>query len=189
VWRELDRVGVAVWRRVALRKGAAGRLRLRTCVESAPDPESRVTLSRELDALGRRRARVQWKLGELELRSLRRAHRILDEELRRAGAGRLETSLGQDGLWPRSTTGGKHHMGTTRMHSDPVRGVVDRHCRVHGISNLFVAGSSVFPTGGWVNPTLTIVALALRLADRLEDVAASLPQELGSPGSGAGARG
>ena len=66
--------------------------------------------------------------------------------------------------------GGKHHMGTTRMHRDPRHGVVDADCRVHGLANLFVAGSSVFPTGGYVNPTLTLVALALRLADHLKVV-------------------
>jgi choline dehydrogenase-like flavoprotein len=60
-----------------------------------------------------------------------------------------------------------HHMGTTRMHSDPKRGVVDGNCRVHGVSNLYIAGSSVFPTSGHANPTLTIVALALRLGDHL----------------------
>jgi choline dehydrogenase-like flavoprotein len=60
-----------------------------------------------------------------------------------------------------------HHVGTTRMHSDPLRGVVDADCRVHGVANLHVAGSSVFPTAGASNPTLTLVALALRLADRL----------------------
>ena len=58
-------------------------------------------------------------------------------------------------------------MGTTRMHVDPAQGVVDADCRVHGIENLFIAGSSVFPTGGYANPTLTIVALAVRLADHL----------------------
>jgi choline dehydrogenase-like flavoprotein len=58
-------------------------------------------------------------------------------------------------------------MGTTRMHDDPKQGVVDRNCRVHGIDNLFVAGSSVFPTGGAANPTLTLLALTLRLADHL----------------------
>jgi choline dehydrogenase-like flavoprotein len=63
---------------------------------------------------------------------------------------------------------GAHHMGTTRMHPDPSRGVVDEDCRVHGTSNLFVGGSSVFPTAGWAPPTLTIVALALRLADHLK---------------------
>ena len=65
-------------------------------------------------------------------------------------------------------SGGKHPTGTTRMDADPRRGVVDEHCRVHSLSNLHVAGSSVFPTAGWANPTLTIVALAIRLADRLK---------------------
>jgi choline dehydrogenase-like flavoprotein len=64
-------------------------------------------------------------------------------------------------------------MGTTRMHIDPKQGVVDENCRVHGISNLFIAGSSIFPTGGYANPTLTIIALALRLADRVKQVMAS----------------
>jgi choline dehydrogenase-like flavoprotein len=65
--------------------------------------------------------------------------------------------------------GARHHMGTTRMHADPRRGVVDADCRVHGITNLYVAGSSVFPTSGAANPTLTIVALALRLALHLQN--------------------
>ena len=58
-------------------------------------------------------------------------------------------------------------MGTTRMHEDPKQGVVDRDARVHGMANLWIAGSSVFPTAGSSNPTLTLVALALRLAARL----------------------
>ena len=61
-----------------------------------------------------------------------------------------------------------HHMGTTRMATSPREGVVDANCRVHGMTNFFVAGSSVFPTSGHANPTLTIVALALRLADHLQ---------------------
>ena len=71
--------------------------------------------------------------------------------------------------WPTSVRGARHHMGTTRMHADPHRGVVDADCRVHGIANLYVAGSSVFPTSGAANPTLTIVALALRLAGHLQN--------------------
>jgi choline dehydrogenase-like flavoprotein len=67
--------------------------------------------------------------------------------------------------------GGSHHMGTTRMSDDPMQGVVDRNCKVHGIDNLFVAGSSVFPTGGFVNPTLTLTALAHRLGDHLREQA------------------
>ena len=81
--------------------------------------------------------------------------------------------------WPVDPTvsnhpiGGYHHMGTTRMSADPALGVVDADCRVHGYGNLYVAGSSVFPTGGWANPTLTILALVLRLAAHLRDPAAA----------------
>jgi choline dehydrogenase-like flavoprotein len=70
--------------------------------------------------------------------------------------------------WPEFVLGGGHHMGTTRMADDPTRGVVDRNCRVHGLDNLYVIGGSVFPTGGAANPTLTIVALTLRLAEHLK---------------------
>ena len=75
----------------------------------------------------------------------------------------------KDFAWPVEMTGGRHHMGTTRMHEDAKRGVVNADGRVHGIENLYVAGSSVFPTSGASNPTLTVVALALRLADHLKE--------------------
>ena len=69
--------------------------------------------------------------------------------------------------WREEVIGGPHHMGTTRMSADPRRGVVDADCRVHSVENLYVAGSSVFATSGYTNPTFTIVCLALRLADTL----------------------
>ena len=85
--------------------------------------------------------------------------------------------------WPTPVYGGYHHMGTTRMHVSPAEGVVDAQCRVHGIANLFVVGSSVFPTGGHANPMLTIVALALRLADRVKAV---MKGRLGDPAASIG---
>ena len=89
---------------------------------------------------------------------------IIGQELGRSGLGRLRIPAGEiEEPWMNN-----HPMGTTRMHSDPKKGVVDENCRVHGISNLFMAGSSVFPTTGFANPTLTIVALAIRLADHLK---------------------
>ena len=75
----------------------------------------------------------------------------------------------KDSSWPSFTGGGWHHMGTTRMHDDPAHGVVDRDCRVHGIDNLYIAGSSVFTTAGSGTPTMTVVALALRLVDHLRE--------------------
>lgn len=86
------------------------------------------------------------------------------EAIESKGLGALiEDPSVDDAGWPSSMEGGKHHMGTTRMHADPKRGVVHPDCGVHAIANLYVADSSVFPTSGYANPTLTIVALALRL--------------------------
>jgi choline dehydrogenase-like flavoprotein len=135
--------------------------------EQAPNPSSRVTLGSEVDVLGLRRVRLDWELGELERRTVRRALEALGRAVGAAGLGRLHSRpLVESGFWP-TVFGGHHHIGTTRMSSDPATGVVDRDCRVHGLGNLYVAGSSVFPTGGFANPTLTIVALSLRLADQL----------------------
>ena len=137
-------------------------------LEQAPNPASRVRLIEQRDALGMPRVQLEWRLSGLDKRSIRRAHELLARELGRAGLGRLQLMLSEDEhRWPPELGGGRHHMGTTRMHRDPARGVVDPDCRVHGVGNLYVAGSSVFPTVGAANPTLTIVALALRLADHL----------------------
>jgi choline dehydrogenase-like flavoprotein len=139
--------------------------------EQAPNPESRVRLASERDALGVPRVRLEWRLSALDKRSLRRGHELLARELGRAGLGRLQLMLSDDDMeWPDDLGGGAHHMGTTRMHADPREGVVDANARVHGVANLFVAGSSVFPTSGAAHPTLTVVALALRLADHLKRI-------------------
>ena len=134
--------------------------------EQAPDPESRVQLGEERDALGSRKAKLTWRLSDLDFDGLRRSCDRLGRELGGQGAVRLRYEDRRERLVER-VLGGNHHMGTTRMHSDPRRGVVDADCRVHGLENLYVAGSSVFPTGGWANPTLTILALSFRLADHL----------------------
>jgi len=97
------------------------------------------------------------------------AQRLLGDELKRSGFGRLKSTISDSpGEWPVDLRGDQHHMGTTRMHRDPRKGVVDENCRVHGTENLFVASSAVFPTGGTFNPTLTILALAVRLADHVK---------------------
>jgi choline dehydrogenase-like flavoprotein len=159
-----------------LSAGAAG-LYLSVRAEQAPNAASRVLLARECDALGIPKLALDWRFGELDKRTLRVAAAQLDAELRFDGAGEVASEAwleeaarpwDTDPLIGSHPIGGYHHMGTTRMHADPARGVVDADCRVHGAPNLFVAGSSVFPTGGWANPTLTILALTLRLAERLE---------------------
>jgi choline dehydrogenase-like flavoprotein len=142
--------------------------------EQAPNPDSRVMLGSARDALGMRRVRVDWRLSPIDRRTVRRTTLLVAEELGRLDLGRVQLSRwlradDDDAAWPRSDLrGGCHHMGTTRMASDPAHGVVDADCRVHGIDNLYIAGSSVFPTGGFMNPTLTLLALALRLAGHLE---------------------
>lgn len=153
--------------RIAGRPMGPHGFRLNTMAEQAPDPGSRVTLGDDRDRFGRPRPRLDWKLSDLDLRSLQRCQDIVDEELRRAGLGRIEFPTPRD-ILPRDVHGGWHHMGTTRMHVDPKRGVVDAEGRVHGVGNLYVAGPSVFPTGGCANPVLTVMALSLRLADHLK---------------------
>ena len=120
--------------------------------------------------MGLRRVETNWRLGELERRTAARFTGYIAAEFARLGIGRcrLEPWL-QDERTPITDALQEtyHHIGTTRMADDPREGVVDRNCAVHGMDNLYVAGSSVFPTAGHANPTLTILALALRLADRL----------------------
>jgi choline dehydrogenase-like flavoprotein len=150
--------------------GSVGTIQLYSRAEQAPNPDCCVSLGSERDALGLNKVRLDWRLTELDKRTIRIANRLIGEELGRLGLGRVQLPpwlLGEDNVWPANQEGGFHHMGTTRMADDPKQGVVDRHCRVHGLSNLYIAGSSVFPTGGYANPTLTLVALALRLADTL----------------------
>lgn len=138
-------------------------------LENAPDPESRVTLYRQRDALGMPRARLRWRFGEHEHRTLDRLIQLLAQELGYSGLGRVRPLVDEpDSPWPSGVRGAWHQMGTTRMHEDPKHGVVDPNGRIHGLGNLFVAGSSVFPTSGYTNPTLTLVALSLRLADHLK---------------------
>lgn len=137
--------------------------------EQAPNPDSRIRLSNATDALGQAKISVDWQLTPLDRHTYRTAATLFGTELARAcgGAFQLEPWLGEDDHASARVRGTAHHIGTTRMADDPRHGVVDRHCRVHGMDNLHIAGSSVFPTGGWAFPTFTIVALSLRLAERL----------------------
>lgn len=145
------------------------RLALRAVLETTPNPASRITLGTRRDHFGMPRVRVNWQLNAEDMRGLARLLQVMRQEIERCRLGRLIEDIWTDGSsWPTSMTGAKHHMGTTRIHDDPRQGVVDSDCRVHGMSNLYIAGSSVFPTGGYANPTLTIVALALRLAEHLK---------------------
>jgi choline dehydrogenase-like flavoprotein len=142
-------------------------LAMRIQAEQAPNPDSRVTLGTRRDRFGLPVARVDWRFTAWDRASIWASQKAVDTALRAAGLGRVEFMLGDE--HPSALLEGNfHHLGATRMHADPAMGVVDPDCRVHGVSNLYVAGSSVFPTYGCSNPTLTVVALALRLADHLK---------------------
>jgi choline dehydrogenase-like flavoprotein len=137
--------------------------------EQQPNPDSRVRLGESVDALGMRRTALDWRLTELDRRTIEVFVREVAVEFERLGIGRIDLSTFALSDFPTSmgerVHDSSHHMGTSRMHDDPKRGVVDRHCRVHGVRNLFVGSSSVFPTCGFSNPTLTIIALCLRMSD------------------------
>jgi choline dehydrogenase-like flavoprotein len=145
-----------------------GHVTLQIHLEQAPNPASRVTLSRRRDRLGVPLPSVDWRLTELDHRTAQTMVREAAQEFRRLGLGEIhpESWLASAG-WEQQMADSFHHMGTTRLGADPRTSVVDAECRVHGIGGLFVAGASVFPTAGSANPTLAIMALAVRLADHL----------------------
>lgn len=144
-----------------------------TRIEQAPNPDSRITIGSEKDELGVPLANLHWKLTDLDKRSIRRTNEIVALEMGKAGLGRMklkeEFRDKNDMSWPTGTNGGWHHMGTTRMGTDRHKSVVDPDCQVHGIDNLYVAGSGCYTTSGAPNPTLTIVALSLRLSDHIKE--------------------
>ena len=140
------------------------RLEVVHMTEQAPDPTNRIVLGEARDPFGRRRLAIHWRLNDIDIESIRRAQSIFADAFSSVGLGPLELVLDRGA--PKFFKLSLHHpMGTTRMHADPRHGVVDADCRVHGLPNLYIASSAVFTTGGFANPTLTIVALAIRVAD------------------------
>jgi choline dehydrogenase-like flavoprotein len=137
--------------------------------EQAPNPDSRVRLDHRPDRFGLRRLSVDWRFSQADVDSVVRSSQLLEGALHRAGVGRmlLDPEARRERVRELASVG-SHHLGTTRMADDPARGVVDASCRVHGVDNLWVASSSVFATASFARPTLTIVALAIRLADHLK---------------------
>jgi choline dehydrogenase-like flavoprotein len=134
-------------------------------LEQGPHPDNRVVLSDRRDHFGRPRAVLHYRFREADQLNRSRLCAVVTRELERAGAGRVSRDPAQP-----IDCKHHHHAGTTRMHPDPNLGVVDEQLRVHGMENLFLSGSSVFPTAGFANPTLTALALTLRLADHLSSL-------------------
>lgn len=165
LWRNLDDAVASAFRP----GGSNARMfKIVTTQEQAPNPASRVRLGTQRDRLGMPHAVLEWRLTDLDRHSIEVA---VDELVKAFGSTSLAKlhiplELRTQG-WPANIPISWHHCGTTRMSADAKRGVVDSNGRVHGIDNLYIAGSSVFPTNGSGNPTLTVVALALRLADHL----------------------
>lgn len=138
-------------------------------LEQAPNPDSRVVISDQLDALGSPIADLDWQLNDVDFDSFRRCQDLLAQELARLGYGRAELEDITPDLVRSRVSGHYHQIGTTRMSDQPADGVVDRDCKVHSVSNLYVGGSSTFPTSGFSGPTMMIIGFALRLADTIRD--------------------
>ncbi len=147
----------------ALAHNRANFYTLRMDSEQVPNPHSRVTLSSQQDCFGLNQLQVDWRTTEQDVQSIEHSIQLIGDAFHRCGVGKI-VSLSDILLEPQ----GGHYLGTTRMSSSPSSGVVDENCRVYGVSNLFIASSSVFPTASYANPTLTIVALTIRLADHLK---------------------
>ena len=145
----------------------AGHYHLYFQAEQVPDQSAGLRLLDRCDALGQPRVHLDFRVQTQDLESIWRTHEILDAELRRQALGELvfTTDACEQLAEAKAVLG--HHVGTTRMADHPRAGVVDRHCRVHGVANLHVASASVLPTSSHANPTLTVVALAIRLARHL----------------------
>ncbi|WP_376094303.1 GMC oxidoreductase [Roseomonas sp. CCTCC AB2023176] len=153
--------------------------------EQEPNPASRITLGRDRDALGLPRLHVDWRHTDTDLRTATTTFRLLAEDIATWGRGHLDWTpeqVAHDVL--REGAYGGHHLGTARMAHSPRTGVVDPDLKVHGLNNLWIAGGAVFPTSGQANPTLTIVALSLRLADHLRRDAGTAPPNVASGASG-----
>lgn len=151
-------------------RNKSNRFSLDVHAEQVPNPESRVVLTNKIDALGMPQLRVDWRYRKEDIDTVRKTLRKLATELQASGVAELEfdeDTLEQD-LLQFGAYGG-HHVGTARMGEDPRTSVVDRHCQVHGVSNLHISSAAVFATSSQANPTFTVVALALRLAYRLQN--------------------
>lgn len=177
IWRvmgDLADVAQNSYRRLVDKKPPiidAEKIQFECHIEQAPNPLSRITLADDVDALGMLKGKMDWRLGEMEQKTIESFMTTLAAELARLNLGRVKIAdwvLDRSSNWTQGVQDVAHHMGSTRMSSSPGTGVVDANARVHGVENLFVAGSSVFSTAGCVNPTYTLVAQSIRLADHLK---------------------
>jgi choline dehydrogenase-like flavoprotein len=173
---ELDETGRAAVVTTALALGVdasgARAYSLGCGLELQPDPDRRLTLAPEKDALGLPRLKLDMRISDSDFALYRKTLAELGRQLLASRAGMLKINDNTRTQWLGALDWGNHHLGTTRMSSDPKQGVVDADCKVHAMDNLYIAGSSVFPTYSASNPTLNLIALTLRLGDHLKKVMA-----------------
>jgi choline dehydrogenase-like flavoprotein len=173
---ELDETGKAAVITTALALGVdasnAKAYSLGCGMELAPDPDRRLTLTGEKDALGLPRLKLDMQIADEDFARFRRTMGEMGRQLLAAKAGLLRINCSSRADWLKNMEWGHHHLGTTRMSDDPKQGVVNADGMVHGVNNLYVAGSGVFPSYSASNPTLNLIALTLRLGDHLKKVMA-----------------
>lgn len=151
-------------------RSPVGRYPLDFNAEQEPHPDSRLTLAQKADRFGVPDVRVDWSMTEADARSVARTFEVIKAEFESSGVGTIQFPDGDlvETVQREAVPIGGHHIGMARMHQDPRFGVVDPDLRIHGVENLYVASSAVLPTSSHANPTLTVLALALRLADHLK---------------------
>ena len=138
-------------------------------VQQTPNWSSRIFLSDKKDPLGRPQPALDWRISSIDHEGIVKAQTLIAQEVGRTAFGRARIEIDPNPRIPvEGCRGVCHHMGTTRMSDNPSMGVTDGNAKVHHVRNLYIAGSSLFPTCGYANPTLTIVATSLRLADHLK---------------------
>ena len=147
-----------------------GGYQIQAMIEQTPDRNNRITLGEKKDPYNIRRININWKVSEEDKRSSWKALDVLAREVGKLSIGRLRVLKERESrVWASQLGFGHHHIGTTRMANSPKQGVVNANLKVFGSNNLYLGGSSVFPTGGHVPPTLTLVALSIRLANHIAD--------------------
>lgn len=162
-------LGNGGWSRSNQNEKKYHRLELLALVEQSPNPDNRLTLIEEKDALGYPKIKAHYTWSESDIENYQKTIGHIADALEATGLGKFEPA--ESPIEDIKQSKGLHHMmGTTRMSDDPEFGVVDKDCKVHGIDNLYIASSSTFTTGSFVNPTLTNLALGLRIVDKVSSL-------------------
>jgi choline dehydrogenase-like flavoprotein len=158
------------WSTVKNRSLLFSMFELFSLIEQVPDPDNRIVLGERRDFFGVPQVQIHWRFTNRDRENVARMRQVFSQEVRKSGLGTTEFHPE-----PFTSPSSVHPIGGARMSDDPSRGVVDANLKVHGVNNLYLASSAVFPTGGYANPTLTVVALACRLADRVKREMAQPP--------------